>query len=370
MGDIGADLDALSEAEDAKAEGRRPGEKRQDKAVKKVEPPKPDDKVEPEPQQPEGEPVKLNDLRSAYSTLKKRVKDEFEPKIQTLEAKVKELESVNPGEVKTLQSRLEAAEKRRDELESRISEVDYKSSKEFREKYEKPYVQAWADAMADLKELTVELENGTSRAATQEDLVKLANLPLGEARRLAKAIFGDSADDMMAHRRKIIDLSNAQANALEESRTVAAERAKLSETDRRSQSEKANALWKEANSQIVTKWPKMFAPVEGDAEGNDLLTKGEALVDRVFTPTPETAPKTPEEAIRLHALIRNKARNHDRLALWLKKSRERVKELETTLAQYEASGPTGGLARGPSGGGKGAMEDINAEIDELDRKGP
>lgn len=376
MGDIGADLDALSEAEDAKAEGRKPGEKRVDKPAKGKEAPpgKQDDTPPAAPGTPPEppEPTKINDLRSAYSTLKKRVKDELEPKIQSLEAKVKETATANPAEIKALQTRLEAAERRRDELETRISELDFQSSKAFEDKYRKPYVQAWNDAMADLKELSVELENGTTRAATQEDLLKLANLPLGEARKLAKQLFGDSADDMMAHRRKIIDLSNAQAAALENARTEAVERAKTMESDRRTNGEKMQGLWKEANSQISAKWPKMFAPVEGDQEGNDLLTKGTAMADRLFAPTEETAPKSPEEAVRLHALMRNKIANHDRLALWLKKARERIKELETNLAEYEGSNPNGGLDGGgaPDGGAsRGFLEDVERELDELDKKG-
>lgn len=372
MGEIGADLDQLSESEDAKAEGRKPGEKRVDKPV--TEPPKPDDgKPKGEPDKPAGElpePTKLNDLRSAYSTLKKRVKDEFEPQIQTLQAKIKELEGQNPPEVKTLQQRLESAERRRDELETRIAELDFKSSKAFKDKYEQPYIDAWQDAMADLKELTVELEDGSTRAATQGDFVKLANLPLGEARRLATAMFGASADDVMIHRRKILDLSNAQAKALADAQTEAVERSKMSDVQRKSDVERNNRLWAEANDAIVKKWPKMFGQIEGDEEGNALLTKGEAMADRLFSPTDENRPKTPEEAVHLHAMIRNKVRNHDRLALWLKRAREKIKELETSLSEYQSSDPNGGLGGRPTGGaGKTYLQEAEEELDALDKRG-
>lgn len=381
MGEIGADLDQLSESEDAKAEGRKPGEKRVDKPA--VKSPENGAKNAPEAAKHDSEaakdgeaaakdapePTKLNDLRSAYSTLKKRVKDEFEPQIQTLQAKIKELEGQNPPEVKTLQQRLESAEKRRDELETRIAELDFKSSKAFKDKYEQPYIDAWQDAISDLKELTVELEDGSTRGATQEDLVKLANMPLGEARRVATAMFGASADDVMIHRRKILDLSNAQSKALADARTEAVERSKMSDVKRKSDLEQNNRLWAEANDAIVKKWPKMFGQIEGDDEGNALLTKGEAMADRLFSPTDENRPKTIEEAVHLHAMIRNKVRNHDRLALWLKRAREKIKELETSLSEYQSSDPNGGLGGRPTGGaGKTYLQEAEEELDALDKR--
>ena len=330
---------------------------------------KPGDQPPPEP----GEPVKISDLRTAYQTLKKKVKEEFEPKlqqVQTLEAKIKELETSNPPEVSILQERLSAAEKRRDELETEIRFVDYSKSKEFADKYQKPYTDAWRSAMNDLAELTVEDPNGSTRKASQEDLLKLSNLPLGEARRQANALFGDSADDVMAHRRNIIQLSNAQSKALEEARLAGTEKAKLSDTERKAQIEKTQKAWGEVNSAIAKKWPNMFAPVEGDTEGNSLLEKGRALADRLFSPTEETRPKTPEEALQVHAMIRNKVANHDRLALRLKGARARIAELEASLKEFEAHSPNGGLSGGaPGGGTKDFMDEVDAEIDAMDKKG-
>lgn len=382
MGDIAADLDKLSEEGEAKAEGRKPGEKRVDKPP--VAPPKPAPGAKPPeggdkppegdkpPAAPESlvdgpEPVKVSDLRTAHTALRKKVKEDYEPKIQTLEARIKELEVANPPEVKALQERLTAAEKRRDELESEIVYVNYAKSKEFDDKYARPYREAWADALRDLKQLPIN-EEGRTREATEDDLLELANLPLGQARQRAIALFGDSADDIMMHRRKIIDLSNAQAKALEDQRTAGLEKAKTAEAEMKGRREKTLKLWTESNTAIVKKWPHMFDKVEGDQEGNDLLDKGEALADRLFSPTEENRPKSEEEAVRLHALMRQKIRNHDRLALWLKKANAKIKELEKALEDFEKSGPTGGLGGDPNGKGTADfMEDANAEIDRMDK---
>jgi hypothetical protein len=226
--------------------------------------------------------------------------------------------------------------------------------------------------LADLKELTVELPDGSTRPATQDDMVELANMPLGRARIRARELFGENADDVMIHRRKILDLSQAQAKALEEARAHGLENSKLQEAEQKTSAERRNQLWNQSNETIGTKWPRMFRAVEGDDEGNAMLTKGTALADRAFAPTAETAPKSDEERIFLHAMIRNKAANHDRVALWLKRANERIKDLEKALSEYEASGPNGGLdGEGAPGAGKSGsyMESADAELDALDKRG-
>lgn len=368
MQEAAAELDTLS------LEGETPEPKKKAAAKEKaVEPPKPDDET-PAPGEapdetpaPPPEPTKINDLRTAYSTLKKKVAEEYEPKIkelQTLQARVKELEGSNPPEVSILQEKLSAAEKRRDELEAQIVYVDYSKSKEFHEKFQKPYLEAWQQANADLAELTVENPDGTSRTATQDDLAELANMRLGEARKLANARFGDSADDVMAHRQKIIDLARAQEKALDEAKEKAVEKARLTESEQKTQTAEAGAKFQAANDQIVKKWPKMFGKIDGDAEGNTLLEKGLAMADKLFIK--EQQPKTIDEQVQLHALIRQKVANHDRLALWLKKARTQIKELEESLKQYENSDPNGGLGGGSTTPDHGTfLDDANAEIDKL-----
>jgi len=129
-------------------------------------------------------------------------------------------------------------------------------------------------------------------------------------------------------------------------------------------------LWAQTNQALTEKYKNWFAPEEGDADGNDLLTKGRQLADRMFSPTEETRPKTPEEAVRLHALIYNKAANHDRLALRLKKASARVKELEESLKQYEDSEPHGGRPGSGRAAGAPGIGDYESEIDALSAKGP
>lgn len=372
---------------------KKPKDKARDKAKPVVKPP---DKTDDEPAEPaadddqtppaDGEPVtkpgdkpegekepKTNaDLRKAYDRANVRIKEELEPKLQKYEARIKELEEREPQEVEPLRQKLTEIQKRNDELESEIAYVNYSSSKEFKEQYAQPYIDAFQAALSDIKELTVEDADGNDRPATEADLLEIANMDLGDAVKAANAKFGDAAQEVLAHRRVLRELGRKQNKALEEARAKGLERTKQAQEQAKASSGKMVQMWKQVNQQLETKFPKWFAPEEGDKEGNELLEKGRAMAARMFSPTEETRPKTPEEAVRLHALIYQKAANHDRLALRLKKASARVKELEESLKQYEDSEPQGGRAGGTprGGGGAGDFGNYEEEIDALDRKGP
>lgn len=320
---------------------------------------------------PPAEPTTVPEIRKAYTALKKKAAEEYEPKIQKLEARVKELESSNPEEVTALQSRLEAAEKRRDELENEIHFVDYSKSKDYQEKFAKPYSQAWAKALHEITQLTRFMPDGSTRKATEADILALANSPLDEIDKKAEEWFPNSAARVIRHVEKIRDLADAQAEALEKARTEGAERAKTSQITQKAQAEKTVKMLEDAHSAIATKWPKMFGKIEDDAEGNALLEKGEAMYQRAFRPNEQEHPPTAEEAVQLHAMVRAKVRNHDRLALWLKKANAQIKELQKALDEYEKSEPGGGVRGGAPANGigiKSMLQDGLDELDALDKK--
>ncbi len=378
MGEYAAELDKLSGEDLQPTAVRKPKAKAPEKPV--VKPPEDGTKPpegegdpgaaaggEPAAPAPAAEPTSIPGLRKAYTELKKKTAEEYEPKIQKLEARVKELESSNPEEVTTLQSRLEAAEKRRDELESEIHFVDYSKSADYREKFEKPYQAAWSKALGEITQLSRFMPDGSTRKAVEADILALANSPLDELDKKAEEWFPNSAARVIRHVEKIKDLAEAQSDALEKARTEGAERAKTFEITRKASTEKTVKMLEEAHTAIATKWPHMFGPVEDDTEGNALLEKGEAMYQKAFRPTADNGPKNEQEAIQLHALMRNKVRNHDRLWLWLKQSRAKNKELESALAEYEASNPNGGLDKGrSSANGGGIKAELASALDELD----
>jgi hypothetical protein len=360
-----------------------PGAKPKPKAVEEPETPEPETETVTDPEEatppdergverprPEKAPETNAELRKAFDRAQLRIKDELEPKLTKAEARVKELESREPEEVAPLREKLTAIEKRNQELESEIEYVNFSSSEKFKNEYAQPYLTAFQKALKSVQQLTVETPEGEERPATQEDLLFIANLPEGEAIKKAGAMFGDAASVILRHREKLVDLAEKQQEALESARSKSGERSKQRQKEESELLNQSRAMWKDTNQKLAEKYPTWFAPDEDDKEGNELLAKGRQLAARLFEPTDETRPKTPEEAVRLHSLIFNKAANHDRLALRLKKSSARIKELEEELKQFEASEPGSGRATTPGRGAVGVITDYESEIDELSRKGP
>jgi len=363
-GDAGSELDALSAAEETprKAPERPSGE------VKPPEGEKPAGKAPEKPAgAPEPEPKTNKELRGAYDKLKERVAKEIEPALAKAQARIKELETSKPQDLTPLQEKLTATEKRNAELESHIQFVDYTKSKEYQDKYHQPYVEAWNKALAEMDELTVELGDGSSRKATEKDLITLSNMPLGEARKLANQMFGDAADDVMAHRRKVRELADAENKALDDAKKKAGDHAKQNELLSKTHSEQRNKLWAEANSTQESANPKWNERIKSDEELSKARSKGLALADRLFSPTPETQPKTPQEAVQIHAEIRHKVGNYEPLLVMLKRTRSELAEVKASLAEFEKSKPSGGHGGGPQGGATDG-DDWEAEIERLASK--
>lgn len=332
-------------------------------------------------------PIKAADLRTAYEGLKKRFKEDYEPKVSKLESRIKELEASSDSQVQVLKKELEQKTSRLDALEKEAQFRDFKTSEKFKNEFEVPYQKAWAKAMKLLKQLTVPTEDGGAREATMQDMLTLANMPLNEAWKNARDMFGDAANDIMAARSKIQELAEAQDEALEEARKNAGEHEKKLAAQRQIEHQEMGKLWTETNKALAAQYPKWFAEVEGDTEGNELLRKGFSLADLHFLGpkglSPEQIDMLPEkfrDAIRsdkfsiqdrvsLDAILRNKIASHGRLARQLKKANTRVAELEKSLAEYENSEPDAGSAgeakRKPSGG---AMEESMSELDEINRR--
>jgi hypothetical protein len=345
-----------------------------DKGEGQVVPPlKPDDKA---PEQPV-KPVKAAELRVAYDNLKKEKREVLEPKIQSLESKIKELEARQPQDTKPIIEKMTAVEKRNAELEQHIAFVDYQKSNEFQTKYQQPYTEAWTKAVSDFGQLTVrvpgEVDPATgeptisTRPATADDLLYLANLPLSQMDDQAEALFGKSAARVIRHVERVRELSDAQNKALNEAQKKGGEWAKTRQFQMQQFQQAQHGLWNQYNKEIAERFPAMFAPVEGDFEGNELLTKGFAQADRLFAPASDSKPQSTEERIQFHAMLRNKIANHDRLARRLKSVNAELAEAKEALAAYERSEPPAGKGGGAKPATKTWDQEVDEELKKLDR---
>lgn len=381
LGDIGSELEGLDQADETSK--RTPDKPRDEKGKYKPAdkpPEKPVEQEKPEePEKPAEEPAaeepKKSNIRSLGKSLEKLQKERdevWQPKIQSLESKVKEYErtveqlKTQQPDIKPFQEKLAAIEKENQALREVVRFSDFRQSPEFKEKYEQPYNEAWAKAVTEVTQLTMETEDGAARKATANDLLALANAPLDQLDELANKWFPRSAARVIRHVEKIRDLAEAQDKALEEAKKGATD----FQTKRAGEMQKANQAFKQAYDNVVgdlaKKYPKWFAPDETDPKGNEILKKGFDYADTVFSPNGTQL--TPEQKAARLAVIRAKAANHDRLASRLKSTMAERDELRAKLAEYEQTEPPTDDAGQPTAvGSKSYEEQIADEIKKLDR---
>lgn len=303
---------------------------------------------------PDKQPSKPATLRAAYENVKRRN--------QELEQQVREFQQVKPTEdprLKTYQERLEAAEKRREELETEMRYSAYERSPEYLDKYQKPFEEAYQWGRQSVARLKVLQEDGATRPATPEDFDKIMLIPDdGDAVDVAEAMFGNKAKIVLDHRWEMKKLDASRYRAIEDFKKQGSERhQKMTETETR-QREQIGRMWGELNNEAAERFPKYFKAEEGDEDGNKLLEEGYKLADQAFS---SGNGMPPEQLVRIHASIRNRAAAFTREVYRNSKLTERVSELEKQLAEYQASEP----GPGEGGGIRPESDSWEAELDKL-----
>ncbi len=309
----------------------------------------------PEPGSPPSTPTPEGDKTKGKANPWKLV-DQFKGRVAELEKQIAEGKAITLAEQqrKEFADQIASLNKRNEDLENEMRFVNYGKSKEFQEKYQAPYESAWKRAVSELAEITVtDPQTSATRAASPEDLLTLVNLPLGKAREVANTLFGDFADDVMAHRKELRGLFDAQQVALEEAKKNGGEREKqMMEAHQRQLTETQEFIkktWEASNAEVLssTKLSRFFSPVEGDEEGNARLAKGYALADKAFAENPLDPKLTPEQratAVKRHVALRNRAAAFGRLVDTVEKLEAKNAELTKKLQEIQGTTPsTGGL---------------------------
>ena len=355
-----SDPDAAGTARKAKVAPAPPEPKKDIEPPKSVEAPTDDLSMEegsqpaaakttPEPK-PEDEVISDDELKSSKPPSQAgpwKLKKYWEKRAATVELENNQLKErlAKLPDVEKASKNIEAIQKRNQELEEEIKYTNFSKSKEYEEKYQKPYEAAWAKAAKELGELEVLDESGAvARRANSQDLIALANMPLGQARKTATAMFGDSANDVMLHRQRIIDLSEAQREALDNARKSGSDRQEQFSVQQQALAKEVSTLWEQSNTEAASKIEYLKAK-EGDDEWNGALDKAKSLVDTAFAQSPADPRLNPEQRAKLvksHAAIRNRAIAYSALKLENNRLRAQMKERDEKLKQFEDSAPTGG----------------------------
>jgi hypothetical protein len=286
--------------------------------------------------------------------------DQFKERATKAEARALELEKQVLPEAKRKES-----EERLTQYEKQIQEMRDDLRYFNAEKYDPDIIKAqseyegsWKRALAELSEISVvDAASGQPRAVNANDLLDLVNMPLGKAREVANAAFGDFADDVMAHRKEIKTLFEVKSAKLEELKKNGAERDK----QRAEQHKKLNG---ELSGHIKTAWDKevasvlahekhgkFFKPREGDADWNAKLERGYKLVDDAYARNvadPSLTPQERESLVKKAVAVRNRAAAFEALRLDYDRTAAKLAKVEKDLAGYQGSTPGAGGTIPPS----------------------
>lgn len=326
-----------------------------------------EDKSKPEPDKsvPDKAPDKNGEQQAQPKASElRRLKDQFESENKSLKAELEKLRTAKPPddpEKAQLAQNLAAREKRVAELEAKHQELDqelrfaaFERSSEYKDKYEAPFVSAWADGAKLMTEFTVVKKvddegNVTreERPATAKDFEALMSInKAGDAAKFVHDLFGSEsgAGELLSERRRIILLNQSREKAIEDHRKMGGER-HAAQQKQWADGESARAKhFDQSRDAGAEKYPKWFKDDPNDPQGNEMLARGKHLADRAFSngqPLKDGDKQlNPQELTAVQAAMYNKAAGFDRLAHRHNAMSKELAQVKAKLAEYEKSTPT------------------------------
>lgn len=360
-----------------KAEPETPGPKppTEQKPPEEV-PPRPEevpaneDTPKPAETPPAPKPKKPADFLRDELTRAKTERDQFKAEIEKLKAPKEDPEK------KTLTEQLESERKRREELETEMRFTNYERSPEYKEKFEKPYQDAWNNGRAWVSKLKVTDADGNTRTATAADFDSLMELSFSDPDRAAGMVgdlFGNKASSVTPYMTRVQEAAQAANQAIDTYRKEGSEREKHMTETRSKLHKDVSEQWTEHKKpdSIPDKWKPFLTPKEGDDEGNKLLEAGYAKFDEAMgldARNPRLTKEQRAEILGKTAAQRHLAANGMRLIKQVQARDSKIAELEAELTKFKESEPGGGDGK-PDGEHKGPPADTMAgALGALDKK--
>ena len=315
------------------------------------EKPKPD-AAKPEPKIPDNQKSvrggSLEEFRKNYETTKKE-RDELASKLKALETAREE------GTRAEIKKATEAYEKKVAELEAKYTEVetrlkftDYTRSSEYKDKFEKPLESAWREAITDISGATIELEDGTERQASVQDIQSLLHMPAIAAARRANELFGAAAPAVLQHRNAILSLTRARESAIKDYQEKGAEREREMQTNSERQRERIYGVFNETIKHYETADASLYGRPE-DPEEQKYWDKGDRLIALAVKRQglDENLPEDEQSAIltKAQATVAARARAFGPLIARMHKLESEVESLRGKQAKLVKSEPGNGSDR-------------------------
>lgn len=291
-------------------------------------------------------PLKAPELRAEYARVKKRLA-EVEQELTGLKGKGGEVKPVDDSERKAFVDQIATLKKQLEDTTGALKTVAYEQSDEYKTKFEQPFLDAWQEGTQLVSRLTLQDEEGNTRKGTPEDFQRIMSIADDEqAANMAQEMFGPNAFYVLSQRRDIQRIHYQRVKALEEYRSTLSEREKTHAELVKKQNEEREAqriqnttLFQKYNQEAAKKYPELFAPIEGDEEGNAILARGYRDADLAFGGAPDLPN---DRRVALHSAIRNRAAAFGRLVHQLKTKEAKIAELEKELEEIKGSTPGGG----------------------------
>jgi len=334
-----------------------------DKFTPKRDEPAPATKAEPA----KSEPTSIKQFREQYDLTKKE-RDDFAAKVSELErarseGTRKEVEEAT----KSLKSEMDSIRKNAEELDTEVRYLNYTRSGEYKQKYETPLREAWQTALGDIDGIRVTDADGTERDASHHDIMAILNVPVAKAAIIAQETFGPAAPEIMAHRRRLLELTQARDKSISEWKEKGAQR----EVERSKQVEgrqsRSRELFESQFSDYEKSHPQLFGREDGDDDGNKLLDESDRLIRIALKGEGVDADMGYEDKVDLitkaQAQVALRARAYGRERLRVIRLQQKVAELEKKVGKVRSSEP--GQGEGTSTATRIAPKSAEDAIDEL-----
>jgi hypothetical protein len=334
-----------------------------DKFTPKKDEPAPTAKAEPT----KPEPTSIKQFREQYDLTKKE-RDDFAAKVSELErarseGTRKEVEEAT----KSLKAEMDSIRKNAEELDTEVRYLNYTRSSEYKQKYETPLREAWQTALGDIDGIRVTDADGTERDASHHDIMAILNVPVAKAAIIAQETFGPAAPEIMAHRRRLLELTQSRDKSIAEWKEKGAQR----EVERSKQVEgrqsRSRELFESQFSDYEKSHPQLFGREEGDDDGNKLLDESDRLIRIALKGEGVDADMGYEDKVDLitkaQAQVALRARAYGRERLRVIRLQQKVAELEKKVGKVRSSEP--GQGEGTSTATRIAPKSAEDAIDEL-----
>jgi hypothetical protein len=334
-----------------------------DKFTPKKDEPAPATKAEPA----KSEPTSIKQFREQYDLTKKE-RDDFAAKVSELErarseGTRKEVEEAT----KSLKAEMDSIRRNAEELDTEVRYLNYTRSGEYKQKYETPLREAWQTALGDIDGIRVTDADGTERDASHHDIMAILNVPVAKAAIIAQETFGPAAPEIMAHRRRLLELTQARDKSISEWKEKGAQR----EVERSKQVEgrqsRSRELFESQFSDYEKSHPQLFGREDGDDDGNKLLDESDRLIRIALKGEGVDADMGYEDKVDLitkaQAQVALRARAYGRERLRVIRLQQKVAELEKKVGKVRSSEP--GQGEGTSTATRIAPKSAEDAIDEL-----